>query len=155
MKRIILFSLGVMALSVVSGCATTPQGFDDKDVHFKMVSHQSMSGTEVYTIEVKSTSPLELTHLTMYLNYPIKTSAGLQGNPFILKSRTNKQVVNLENGQSIQFTFDAPIKEVFGNTQLLDFKHPNIELDGFAKEGSTEIPFGMGGDLRIYLTQYK
>ncbi len=157
-KRIVWFSLGVMVLSIVSGCATTPQRFDDKDVHFKMVSHQTislMSGTDVYTIEVRSTSPLELTHLTMYLSYPIKTSTGLQGNPFLLKGSTNKQVVNLENGQSIQFTFDAPIEEVFGDTQLLDFKHPDIVLDGFTKEGSREIPFEMGGDLRIYLTQYK
>lgn len=76
-KRVILLSLGLIALSVVSGCATTPQQFNDKDVHFKMVGHQpmsSMSGSELYTIQVKSTSPLELTHLTMYLSYPIKTA---------------------------------------------------------------------------------
>ena len=158
MKRTILFSLGLIALGVVSGCATTPQQFNDKDVHFKMVSYQpmsSMSGSEMYTIQVKSTSPLELTHLTMYLSYPIKTANGSQGNPFLLKGSTNEQVVNLQNGQSVKFSFVAPIKKVFGNSQLLDFKHPDIELDGFAKEGSKEIPFEMGGDLRIYLTQYK
>lgn len=158
MKRVILFSLGLIALSAVSGCATTPQQFNDTDVHFKIVSHQpmsSMSGTELYTIQVKSTSPLELTHLTMYLSYPIKTADGTQGNPFLLKGSTSEQVVNLQNGQSVKFSFVAPIGKVFGNSHLLDFKHPDIELDGFTKEGSKEIPFGMGGDLRIYLTQYK
>jgi hypothetical protein len=53
----------------------------------------------------------------------------------------------------IQFTFDVPTKEVFGNSKLLDFKHPDIELDGFTKEGSKEIPFEMGGDLRVFLNQ--
>jgi len=159
LKRILLYSLGLMALSAASGCATTPHQFNDKDVHFKMVSHQpmsSMSGSELYTIEVRSTSPLELTHLTMYLSYPIITSTGSQvGDPFLLKGSTEKQVVDLENGQSIQFAFVAPITKVFGNTQLLDFKHPDITLDGFSKYGNKEIPFEMGGDLRIYLTQYK
>lgn len=80
---------------------------------------------------------------------------GSQRNPFLLKGSTSEQVVNLQNGQSVKFSFVAPIKKVFGNSQLLDFKHPDIELDGFTKEGSKEIPLGMGGDLRIYLTQYK
>ncbi len=156
MRKIILLSLGLITLSVVSGCTTASQGFDNKDVHFKMLSHQSMpGGTEAYTIEVKSTSPLELTHLTMYLGYPIKKSTASQWNPFLLKGRTDKQVVNLQDGQSVQFAFYAPIKAVFGNSQFLDFKHPDIELDGFTKQGSKETPFEMEGDLRIYLTQYK
>lgn len=155
MKKTILVSLGVMVLSVVSGCSTTPQGFTDKDIHFKMINHQSLNGNEVYTIQVKSTSPLELTYLTMYLTYPIKTPDGTRSNPFLLQGRTTKQLVTLENGQSVQFTFDAPIHDVFGNSKLLDFRHPDIELDGFTKDGSKETPFGMQGDLGLYLSQYK
>lgn len=147
--------LGVLTLTIVSGCATTPQRFDDTDVHFKLVYHQSRDGIDVYRIEVKSTSPLELTHLTMYLSYPLKIQNGHTSNPFAIASQNNQQLVNLKNGQSTQFSFYAPIKEVFGNSTLLDFKDPEIELNGYTQEGNKETPFGMMGDLVVFLKSHK
>lgn len=115
-------------LSVVSGCSSTTQRFDDKDLHFKLLSHQSMNGEDIYTIRISSTSSLKLTHLTMDLTYPIKTTTGSKWNPFSVAGKTSEQLVNLKRGQSTQFTFDAPIKEVFGDSKRLDFKNPEIKL---------------------------
>lgn len=98
---------------------------------------------------------MELTHLSLYLSYPIKLQKGSQSNPFEIKGKTNQAIVTLEKGQSAQFTFYAPIKQVFGDSTLLDFNTPEIELDGYTKQGNTETPFEMGGDLSLYLSQYK
>jgi hypothetical protein len=141
-------------LSLVSGCSTTPQRFDDKDVHFKLVNHQSMKGAEAYTIQISSTSPTELTHLSLYLGYPIKIPNGSKENPFSIKGRTNEAIVNLEKGQSAQFTFYAPIREVFGDSKLLDFNSPEIDLEGYTKEGNTEIPFEIGGALEVFVGKF-
>ncbi|GMA64952.1 hypothetical protein NZD89_06090 [Alicyclobacillus fastidiosus] len=155
MKKLGLFLCSAMLFGVVSGCSTTPQIFDDKDVHFKLLNQQSMNGAETYTIQIMSTSPMELTHLSLYLDYPIKLQNGHESNPFQIKGRTNQSIVTLDKGQSTQFTFYAPIKQVFGDSTLLDFNHPDIELDGFSKEGSKEIPFEIAGDLSVFLSQHK
>lgn len=151
LKRLIVSCLSLAMLSGVSGCSTISQRFNDKDVHFKLINHQSLNGSEEFTIQLTSTSPMDLTHLTLYLDYPIKISNGIKENLFAIKGQTNQAPVNLEKGQSAQFTFYAPIKEVFGDSQALDFKNPEIDLEGCTKEGNKEIPFEIGGALEVFV----
>jgi hypothetical protein len=87
----------------------------------------------------------------MYLGYPIKTSNGSKWNPFFVKAQTNEPIVDLKNGQSTQFIFNAPVKEVFGNSKLLDFTNPEFELEGYTKEGNKEIPFEVSGNLGVFI----
>lgn len=155
MQRLGLFLLSGAVLSLVSGCSTPTQTFHEKDVHFKLVDQQSLNGGESYTIQITSTSPVELTDLTLYLSYPIKLQNGSQSNPFEIKGRASQLIVTLEKGQSAQFSFYAPINQVFGNSTLLDFNSPEINLEGYTKAGNTETPFEMGGALSMYLGQYK
>ncbi|WAH43482.1 hypothetical protein NZD89_08910 [Alicyclobacillus fastidiosus] len=72
-----------------------------------------------------------------------------------MKGQPNDPTANLKKGKSIQFIFDAPIKEVFGDSKLLDFNEPEFELDGYTKEGNKEIPFGMSGDVGLFLSEHK
>lgn len=51
------------------------------------------------------------------------------------------------------FLIDAPIKEVFGDTDLLDIEYPNIKLRGYYKDGKEEIPFGISGGLSVLIEE--
>lgn len=153
LEKVAWFLVCTALLSLISGCSTAlQQSFHGKDVHFKLVNYQSMNGAESYTIQITSTSSIELTHLSLYLSFPIKIQNGSRSNPFEIRGRTNQPIVTLDKGQSVQFTFYAPIKQVFGNSKLLNFKNPDIELDGYSKQGNTETPFAMGGNLSLYLS---
>lgn len=70
---------------------------------------------------------------------------------FFVQAQTNEPIVDLKNGQSAQFFFNAPVKEVFGNSKLLDLKNPEFQLEGYTKEGNKEIPFEMSGNLGVFM----
>ncbi|MFD1676726.1 hypothetical protein [Alicyclobacillus fodiniaquatilis] len=76
-------------------------------------------------------------------------------SPFAVAGKTSEQLVNLKRGQSTQFTFDAPIKEVFGDSKRLDFKNPEIKLEGYVHEANKDTPFQMSGNLSIFLSEYQ
>lgn len=124
LKRLVIFCLSLVTLSGVSGCSITQQRFEANDVHFKLLNHQSLNGTEEYTIQVTSTSPIDLADLTLDLDYPIKIPHGIKENSFVIKGKANQMPVSLKTGQSAQFIFYAPIKEVFGDSKTLDFNNP-------------------------------
>jgi hypothetical protein len=168
-KKWVTAGIALSMTGILAGCTTTSNGtnlatntsgnnavgtpvFNDQNVHFKLINHQSKNGDELYTIQVSSSSPLELHNLTMYLSYPIKVTNGRTANPFAVEGQASKAIiVDLEKGQSIKFTFNAPIKEVFGNSKLLDFKEPQFALHGYTEEGNKELPFFMGGDIQFFL----
>jgi hypothetical protein len=149
-KTFLLFFTAILVVSI-TGCSQDTPKFNGKDIHFKLVNHKEFSGNEVYTIQIKNMSANELTHLEFYLSYPIKKENGSRENPFKIKGKTENITVNLIKGQSVQFTFNAPIKDVFGKTNLLDFKNPDIKLVGYIKKGDKEIPFAMGGGIYAFL----
>jgi ABC-type molybdate transport system ATPase subunit len=131
----------------ISGCSTETIHFDDKNIRFKLVEVQITEESRSYVIEVENNALFEITHLNFHLTYPIKQANGHKGNPFGIEGKTDRRPVNLKPGESIRFAIDAPVKEVFSNTNLLDMDQPYIGLKGYVKEGNGEIPFQIVGGL--------
>lgn len=140
----VLMSL-VIVLGSISGCSTKKDQFSDENILFNVINTQTNSEFRSYTIEVSNDTGFDLSHLSFSLSYPIKISNGLKGNPFAIKGITDDTVrpVNLSSGETISYTIFAPINEVFGKTDTLDFENPSVELNGYVKEGDEEVPFGI------------
>ncbi len=157
MKKSLLYLISLFfLLCIMTSCSSKTVSFDDKKIDFKLVNHKLMDSEQSYTIEVKNNSSLELTHLILYLSYPIKQTNGTKSNPFSMEGRTNGgSPINLKKGETVKFNFYVPIKEVFGDTKRLDFNNPEIKLVGYFKKGSKEVPFGMSGDLKVYVGDFK
>jgi len=141
---------------LIVGCSTKEEQFDDKNIIFSVINIQSEEEFKSYTIKLTNKTGFELTHLMLNLSYPIKTSNGTKNNPFMVEGKADNltRPVNLKTEESIQFSIYAPVKEVFSDTDLLDFENPSIELKGYVKEGNKEIPFKMAGGLKVFVKKY-
>ena len=141
---------------MIVGCSTKEEQFDDKNIIFSVINIQSEEEFKSYTIKLTNKTGFELTHLMLNLSYPIKTSNGTKNNPFMVEGKADNltRPVNLKTEESIQFSIYAPVKEVFSDTDLLDFENPSIELKGYVKEGNKEIPFKMAGGLKVFVKKY-
>ncbi|WP_101330494.1 hypothetical protein [Halalkalibacillus sediminis] len=53
-------------------------------------------------------------------------------------------------GETITFSIFAPLKDVFANTDSLEFENPSIELKGYVKDEKIEIQFGISGGLGAF-----
>lgn len=149
--------LGVLCSTVfiglATGCAPNSVQFRTNDVHIQLLSHQSSDGVESYTFRIRSTSPVKLTNISLYLSYPIKIPNGSEQNPFAVRGQPNLMPADLKKGQSVVFQLSAPIRKVFGESKLLDFSSPEIDLQGYSQQGSQEIPFEMGGSIDALVQQ--
>jgi hypothetical protein len=59
----------------------------------------------------------------------MKQANGSKGNPYKVEATIDHgKPINLKNGEKIHFTIVTPIREVFGESQLLDFEHPYLQL---------------------------
>ncbi|MET0785192.1 MAG: hypothetical protein ABWY25_00600 [Paenisporosarcina sp.] len=151
MKIKYLIISSMILLSTIVGCSSDKDHFNDENIIFTVVNTESSSEYNSYTIEIKNETGFELTHLMFNLSYPIKTSNGSKGNPFVLEGKADNTVrpVNLKSGEAIQFLITAPIKEVFSDNDLLDFENPSVDLKGYFKVRYEEIHFGIAGGLRV------
>ncbi|QFF98970.1 hypothetical protein PB01_09060 [Psychrobacillus glaciei] len=151
-KGKLLLIILIILLGVIFGCSVNKVEFDDKNIIFNVVKTESTDEYESYSIEISNKTGFDLTHLTFYLSYPIKTSNGSKGNPFAVEGKTNtNRPINLKSGETITFSIFAPIKEVFGESQLLKFEDPSIKLQGYYKDEKEEIPFGIVGGLSVFV----
>lgn len=157
MKKNYLILLSLLLLFfLIVGCSTKEEQFDDKNIIFSVINIQSEEEFKSYTIKLTNKTGFGLTHLMLNLSYPIKTSNGTKNNPFMVEGKADNltRPVNLKTEESIQFSIYAPVKEVFSDTDLLDFENPSIELKGYVKEGNKAIPFKMAGGLRVFVKKY-
>ncbi|MBD3922933.1 hypothetical protein H8B09_29770 [Paenibacillus sp. PR3] len=102
-------------------------------------------------IEVRNEGQVAIENLNFFLYYPILQPNGSASNPFKIEGRTDTgRPVHLKPGEKVVYTITAPIKEVFGDSKLLDFDNPDVQLNGIVEEGKEEVPFTMsGGYLRM------
>ena len=151
-KNLCLITL-VILLGALYGCSDNKEGFEEENVIFNVINSEATEEYKFYMIEIANYSGFNLTHLSLHLNYPIKTSKGTKSNPYEVEGKTDRtnRPINLEAGETITFSITAPIKEVFANSNLLDFEKPNIELKGYYKDGEEEIPFGISGGINVLI----
>jgi len=156
MRRMLILVSSVMLMGVLFGCSAKKEQFNDENINFNVVDIQSTNDFNSYKIKISNETGFELTHLSFDLSYPIKTSNGSKSNPFVVEGEADnsERPVNLKSGEAIQFSIIAPINEVFSDTKLLDFENPAVELQGYFKEGNTEVPFGISGGLSVLVGEY-
>lgn len=137
-----------MLTSIIFGCSDNKGEFDDKNIIFNVIETEETTEYQLYTIEISNKTGFDLTHLTLNLNYPIKTVNGSKSNPYTIAGETDGiRPINIKSGETLTFSINAPIQEVFGNSDLLDFKNPNIRLQGYYKKEKEEIQFTISGGL--------
>jgi len=129
------------------GCSHSKNArFNDDNIKINLMDSQSNDEFRTYTIEVKNEGQVELRGLNFFIYYPILQPNGSKGNPFKLEGKTElNKPVNIKPGMNVIYTVFAPIKEVFGDSKLLDFNNPQIELNGFVEQGKEDVPFSMSG----------
>lgn len=150
MKRNLWLVTLTILLGVMFGCSANKGEFNDENITFDIVHSKLTNEYESYSIDISNSTGFDLTHLTFYLDYPIKTSNGSKGNPFVVEGKTSSnRPVNLKSGETVNFSIFAPIEEVFGESNLLDFEHPSIKLQGYINDGKEEIPFTISGGLSV------
>lgn len=141
-----------MLLGTIFGCSANEEKYDDENIVFNLVKIEATTDYKYYIIEITNITGLDLTHLTFNLSYPIKTSNGSKSNPYSVEGKTDSfRPINLKSGETISFSIFAPIKEVFANSNLLDFENPSIKLKGYYKKGKEEIQFGISGGLSVFV----
>jgi hypothetical protein len=145
--RIKVSFLLILLVVLMSGCSNSNDAqFNDDDVKIKLIHSDSNDDYNSYSIEVMNEGQVEMRSVNFFLYYPIIQPNGSKGNPFKVEGKPdNGKPVNLKPGEKVVYSVIAPIKEVFGDSKLLDFKDPQIELNGLVKQGKNEIPFGMSG----------
>lgn len=84
-KQIITTSIILLGLLV--GCSSNFDEFNDEKIIFTVVDSESTSEYNSYTIDIKNETGFELTHLMFTMSYPIKTSNGKKGNPFVIEGK--------------------------------------------------------------------
>lgn len=157
MKKWHLIMLSYLLILNLIGCSAKEKHFKDGNIIFNVTNIEADSGHMFYTIEISNKTGFDLTHLTFNLSYPIKEENGSKSNPFVVEAKTESGIrpVNLSSEEKLLFYISAPIKDVFGDSKLLDFENPNVQLKGYyIKEGKEEIPFYMGGGLRVFDQDY-
>ncbi|MGO4498788.1 hypothetical protein AB4114_23175 [Paenibacillus sp. 2RAB27] len=146
MRRSILIFL-ILFITFLTSCSPKADNrFNDNDIKISLLNQEINDEYRTYLIEVKNTGILEIKYLNFYLYYPIILANGSKGSPFKIEGKTDiSKPIKLKSGEKITYTIFAPIKEVFGNSTLLDFDNPSVELNGLVQQGKEEIPFGMSG----------
>ncbi|AIQ14305.1 hypothetical protein [Paenibacillus durus] len=146
MRQIVLI-LSIFLINFLTGCTQTNRyQFNDNDIKISLINQQNANDYRAYSIEVENTGKLEIKYINLYLYFPVILPTGSKGNPFKMEGKTEiSKPINLKSGEEIIFNFFAPTKEVFGDSKLLDFDDPQIELNGIVKQGKSEIPFIMSG----------
>ncbi|SOC41523.1 hypothetical protein [Ureibacillus acetophenoni] len=154
-KRNVCLIFFVILLGTLFGCSANKESFDDRNISFYIVEKEATAEYESYRFEIANNTGYELTHLIFNLSYPIKELNGSKSNPYEIEGKpVNADLhVNLKSGETMTFLIDAPIKEVFGDTDLLDIEYPNIKLRGYYKDGKEEIPFGISGGLSVLIAE--
>lgn len=152
MKKIIYVLLFIILAAFLNGCTTSEgEPFNDNDIKITLINMEEKNDYHSFVIEVKNEGKAEVNNLNLYVYYPILIQNGLKVNPFKVEGIAESgRPVNLKNGEKVQYTVFAPIKEVFGDSTLLDFDRPGIELKGLIKQAKKEIPFEMS---RSYISQ--
>ena len=98
---------------------------------------------KTYSVEIKNNGRIDLFFVDLFLSYPIKQKNGWKGNPYKVEGKTEAgKPINIQPEQTTYFTIIAPIKEVFGDSDLLEIDHPYLELYGYTRNGGNYIPFG-------------
>ncbi|MFF2091354.1 hypothetical protein [Paenibacillus sp. NPDC058174] len=141
-----IFIVLILCVLALAGCSSGSRlVFNDEDIRIRAVALQVREDFTEYNIEVRNEGKIELRNLHFYLSFPVITSNGTSDNPFRLEGKTelNRPVI-LRPGEQTVYTFIAPIKKVFGDSELLDFNQPSIDLNGTFLYKKKEIPFGMG-----------
>ncbi|CAM4480336.1 COG1361 family protein [Paenibacillus tarimensis] len=127
--------------------------FDDRNMKFTLVASRQDADSMSYTLQIKNEGQFTVRHLRMYLEYPILTELGSKQNPFKMEGKAEGTgPYHLEPGEEITYRFIAPVQEVFGTYQRLDYDNPAIELKGVVMDGDLEVPFTIGGGMAM-LTQ--
>ncbi|MFF2479681.1 hypothetical protein [Paenibacillus sp. NPDC058071] len=147
MKRYIFIFL-ILFLTILTSCTAKDEGtpFDNNDIKISLLNEEIKDEYRTYSFEVFNTGKLEIKFLNFYLYYPVITTSGSKGNPFKIEGETeSSKPIKLKSGEKIKYTIVAPIKEVFGDSALLNFDNPLVELNGFVQQGKKDIPFSMRG----------
>lgn len=150
-KRYLYFLTIVTLLGLIVGCSINKERFNDENIIFNVVKTEETMEHKSYKIEISNKTGFDLTHLSFNLSYPIKTSNGSKSNPYVVegKSTSTTTPLNLKSGETITYTIYAPIQEVYGDSDLLDFENPSIVLKGYYLDGKEEIQFGIYGGLSV------
>lgn len=152
--------IGIVLLSIILASCTNeetidPPRFDDRDLRFNLLQSDNGFGHHSYVIEVQNAGKPKIGYLKLHVSYPIKQGSGSRSNPFRVEGTTNSNnPVILGEGDKATFQVNAPIKDVFGDSTLLDFDHPNLNFEGYVLEGDQVIPFGLGGGLDLIIREY-
>ncbi|PZD97237.1 hypothetical protein DNH61_03620 [Paenibacillus sambharensis] len=120
--------------------------FNDNDIEIELIASSTNDINKSYTIEVSNEGEVEIRNLNFFIYYPLVQPNGSKGNPFKIEGRTDaSKPINLKPREKVTYSITAPIKEVFGDSNLLDFNDPQVELIGTVKQGEDEVPFRMSG----------
>lgn len=152
MKKKYALTFFILLLVLVGCKADKDISFDDRNIKFKLIHSSSDKESKSYDIEITNAGEIEISYLQFYLHFPILTANGSESNPFKIEGKTEqRKPVKLKPGESVIYQIYAPIKQVYGDSKLLDFEDPSIELYGFTKNGADEIPFSMVGGLSVFI----
>lgn len=145
----IIILLMVVLLSACSKASDTH--FDDNNIKIHLISTNFSENEKSYVIEVRNDGQVAIENLNFFLYYPILQPNGSAGNPFKIEGGTDTgRPVHLKPGEKVVYAITAPIKEVFGDSKLLDWDNPDVQLNGVVQEGKEKVPFMMsGGYLRM------
>lgn len=154
MNPVKVFILSLLTIIMSSCSANEMPQFNDKDLKFNLINSDNDFGNPVYDIEVQNTGKYKIGFLKLYIYYPIKEDNGSKANPFKIEGKTYMNPTILETNEKTTFHIYAPIKDVFGDSTLLDFDNPVINFEGAVLEGEKEIPFSLGGSLDLIMKDY-
>lgn len=150
MKKLTYVGFLLALLIGLPGCSTPTSHFDDTEIRIRLINSQANDQFRSYGFEIENHGDVTVEHINFYMSFPIKQGSGAKGNPFKIEARTEiNQPIVLKPDQKVNFTVFAPIKEVFGDSNLLDFEHPSIELKGYVREKG----FSMSGGLDVFANQ--
>ncbi|WP_042166547.1 hypothetical protein [Paenibacillus gorillae] len=141
--------LVVLCVLALAGCSSDTS-FEVEDIKIKLVALQVKEDYTEYEIEVKNAGKIAVRNLNFYLSFPVITTNGTSENPFKLEGRAdlNRPVV-IRPGEQTTYTFRAPIQKVFGDSKLLNFNQPFVDLNGTILYKKKEIPFSKGMGLGL------
>ncbi len=149
MKKLIVILMVIATLVFLISCAVSvDEQFNDNDLKVKLLTSKIREEDQTYVLQVSNEGNIEITNLRLELYYPVLTGNGTKTNPFTLEGRAESNLkINLKRGEKASFSFYAPVKEVFGDSSLLDFNKPQLKLKGFAIVNKTELPFEKSGHI--------
>ena len=142
--KLLLFILLSMALTACDSSEETLKKFDVDKISFEITDQFESSSSISYTIKVTNNTEVLISHLDLYLSFPIILANGIKENSYMTIGIPLDNIVNLEKGESIEFVLKAPLDTEFMNLEAIDSEHPSIELKGYVNK---DIPFGISGSI--------